>query len=58
MNKDKVKTILGSAIQSDNSLYCCGTYIAWSGKELTLDGDFDLEYLEAVIWWVKNNEKT
>jgi hypothetical protein len=57
MNKEKVISILGNAIQEDGSLYCCGTYIAWSGKELTLDGDFDLEYLQAVLWWIESNEK-
>ena len=57
MNKDRAIEVLGSAILDDNTLYCCGTYIHWNKKDITLDGDFDLEYLEAIIWWVKN-EKT
>ncbi len=57
MNKAKAKEILGSAVQDDGGLYCCGTYISWS-KEfgLTLDGEFELDYLEAIIWWIKNEK--
>lgn len=56
MTKDEVIDILGSAIRDDGTLYCCGTYISWNGKDLTLDGDFNLEYLEAIVWWMKNEK--
>lgn len=59
MDETKAKEILGTAIKPNGDLYCCGTYIYYDKKlGLTLDGDFDLDYLKAVIWWIENNEKT
>jgi hypothetical protein len=59
MDEAKAREILGTAIKSSGELYCCGTYICYNKElELTLDGDFDLDYLKAIIWWIENNEKT
>lgn len=55
MNEAKARKILGNAIEEDNRL--TGQY--WwlvDGGDICLDGDFTLEQLEAIVWWMKNME--
>ena len=55
MNEEKAREILGEMIK-DNKLHCINPYIHWfPGSEyIMLDGDFDVEDLEAIAWWMKN----
>ncbi len=61
MNEEKAKEILlgidPNIIQENNTLYCCHRYICSEdkrNKEITLDDEFTLEELEAIVWWMKN----
>jgi len=59
MNEDKAKKILQNAITEEDGLFDIGGYIAWhqGDEELVLDGEFTLEELEAICWWIKNKGK-
>lgn len=56
MNEDQARAVLGKAVKDDNSLYNCGAYLSWmpGDRDVTLDGDFYLGYLKAVVWWMEN----
>jgi len=57
MNEDLAKHILKDAIQKDNSLRNVSSYLFWTPKfpkEVTIDGEFSIEYLKAIIWWAEN----
>ena len=57
MNEQRAKEILGRAVTSNGGLqgydmdHVC--YIN-GGVCVDLDGDFTAEYLEAVVWWMRN----
>lgn len=60
MNEEKAREILGEWIGNradPNALeYLGGPYVCWApnrGDEITLDGPFSLEELEALAWWVR-----
>ena len=57
MDKITARRILGTAIQDNDDLSCLGHYMSWSkgDKTITLDSEFTIEELEAIVWWVKNN---
>jgi hypothetical protein len=60
MNKLKASKVLEEAIQDDGCLFEeIGDHIAWPSAYnlVRLDGEFDVETLEAIVWWVKNNHK-
>lgn len=59
MTGAEARKILGKTIQPDDSLDATGQYISWEpGDEfVTIDGGFELDYLEAVCWWVRNKGK-
>lgn len=56
MDEKQVKAILGDVITDDGGLYSLGWYLQWGVGEdsAVLDGQFDLEELEAIAWWMKN----
>ena len=58
MNKEKVEKILGESIQKDGSLNSTGWYLCWNvgDDNATLDGIFDVDDLEAIAWWINNNQ--
>ena len=58
MNESKAREALGSSIQKDNSLRCCGWYLVWPNTlgELTMDGTFTINDIAAILWWVENKE--
>ena len=57
MTEELAKEILGDTIQSDGSLFCLGHYIAWQGgNHVVLDDSFEIEELEAILWWIKHKE--
>ncbi|HEX8310704.1 MAG TPA: hypothetical protein VF614_05260 [Chthoniobacteraceae bacterium] len=56
MNEQKAKEILGGMIGEDGSLKATGEFISWEPGEssVTLDGHFTVEELEAIAWWMRN----
>ncbi len=57
MDEERVKKILKPEVLSnDGGLYSLGWYLAWSPNdtEVTLDGPFTADELEAIAWWMKN----
>ena len=58
MNEERAREILAKAIQPDGSLYDPGHYLNWNkgSGEVTLDASFAIEELEAIAWWVSNQQ--
>lgn len=61
MDKKRAQEILGGALQDDGSIQTFGNetnleYAHWLSHEtaITLDGNFELEELEAIVWAMKN----
>ena len=58
MNETEARGILGNAIQPDNGLYDLSGYLFWDKTdgtdEITLDGRFSADDLEAYVWWMNN----
>lgn len=56
MNEEKVKKILRDYITEKGGLHLNdGNWTDWYGTdEVTLDGTYDAETLEAIAWWMKN----
>ena len=59
LNEEGARAQLGKAIADDDGLYSLGWYLAWTPGEAnaTLDGQFNIEDLEAVAWWMRNKGK-
>jgi hypothetical protein len=56
MDEQKARDILKDAIGQDGSLRHDWPYVWWEkGRGIALDDVYSLEYLEALVWWVKNN---
>ena len=56
MDEKRAREILKDFICEDGGLFDGGHYMAWKPGErsITLDCDFELEELEAIVWWMKN----
>ena len=55
MDEKRAREILNYAIAKDNRLYSNGWYLFWDLSEnVTLDGEFSTEELEAIVWWMRN----
>ena len=56
MTKSDAEEILDFAIRPNGDLFNLGQYIAWNvgDKDITLDADFSIDELEAIVWWMKN----
>jgi len=56
MNEEKAREILKDYITDDNGLHYSGHYISFEAgsKKITLDRDFEVNELEAIVWWMKN----
>ena len=57
MDKEKATKILADYIQPGGGLYCLGHYLSWGvgARSITLDCEFSLEELEAIVWWMKQD---
>ena len=55
MNKTTAKTILGDSLQPNGEIYNLGHYMYWNPTKakITLDCQFSLEELEAIVWVMK-----
>jgi len=55
VNEEEARKILEGCILKDNSLYDQYQYLYWTigETEVVLDGQFGVEELEAIAWWVK-----
>ena len=61
MDREKAEKILKDCIQPNYGLYNVGWYIDWFLKQpnkVCLDGNFTMEELEAIVWWMRNNQPT
>lgn len=60
MNKEKALEILKDCIKPNGGLYHLGWYMAWNidDKDITLDGDFTLDELKAVVWYMEHMKET
>jgi hypothetical protein len=56
MNETKAIEILEQFI-SEDGLFCSGKYLAYKNgeTEITLDATFDIDELDAIVWWMKNH---
>lgn len=55
MNEQQARDILKDAIQPDGGLQDDWPYVWWEkGRGIALDDVYSPEYLEALVWWVKN----
>lgn len=59
MDEKRAREILGVAIRPDNSISCVGHYMAWKpgDADIALDSTFEIEELEAILWWMQNHPK-
>lgn len=59
MNNKRAKEILKNYIRKDNSLHSYEQYTSWNKKDKTilLDGDYSIELLEALVYWMKKYSK-
>ncbi len=59
MDERKARKILGSWIKEDNGLYNLTEYLGWHADRnwATLDGEFTVDELEAIAWWMKNKRR-
>lgn len=64
MDKQRATEILRDAIKEDNSLLSLGDWhLSWPINDLTeinaeearLDGQYTADQLEAIAWWMRNN---
>lgn len=57
-HEQKAREVLASDIKKHNSLYNTSTFICWNvnSDDVLLDGRFSADYLEAVVWWMRNKE--
>lgn len=54
MDEQHAREILSEAIGEDGRLHWVGlNVIIEMGSEMKLDGDFDVETLEALVWWMR-----
>lgn len=60
MNEERAREILGQTIRQDNGLFDGSQYTEWSvgDKDVVLDGRFNIEELEAIVWWIRNAQRT
>lgn len=59
MNEEKAREILKDVITDNNCLAGTYAYSDWCGNDnITLDGTFTLDELEAMAWWVRNKDIT
>lgn len=56
MNEELARKILGDWITEAGNLDSLTNYISWhkGGYEITMDGTFTIEQIEAITWWIKN----
>ena len=56
MDEKRATEILSDSIEPDGGLYDVYDYTSWgvNDDEVTLDGNFTAERLEAVAWWMRN----
>ena len=56
MNEVRARAILEDDIKENNGLYNGMRYIYWNPGDysITLDGEFGIEELEAIVWWMRN----
>ncbi len=63
MDEKKARAILKGHINPDDSLGMGGHlgYIEWVSDipdTITLDGEYSIEELEAILWWMKNKAES
>jgi hypothetical protein len=56
MNEAKARKVLGDTITEENEMKDMNMYTDWSpdGKLIQLDGQYEVDELEAMAWWMRN----
>jgi hypothetical protein len=57
MNEGKAREILGNHIEENENLSSYDIYIKWNKSfpdYVKIDDAVSIDFLEAVIWWMKN----
>jgi hypothetical protein len=54
MNEAKAKAILYDYTTPDGKLRGAGLEWPDNNGDVSIDGSFSVEFLEAMLWWVKN----
>lgn len=55
MNEERARQILTRYINKDNSMSSPIGCLTWDGyPEININGNFDLEEIEAIAWWMRN----
>lgn len=57
MDRDKALEIIEEYMEDDGSFCSYGHFIGWQpgAQKITLDSDFTVEELEALVWLMKNS---
>ena len=58
MDETRALEIMGGIVHKDECLECLSPYIRWRKDdgdiEITLDGKFSAEEIEAFAWWMRH----
>lgn len=54
MDEAKAREILGEWIKPDGTLHHLDPYINACHEDVSLDGGFTTDELEAIVWWMRN----
>ena len=57
MDEKKAREILGTSNDEISNIGMYANWFPWE-NEITLDGEFTAEQLEAFAWWMKNKKKS
>jgi hypothetical protein len=59
MNEERAREILKNHIRPNGGLRPDNRYISWQPGEITitLDDYYTADELEAIAWWMRNNEQ-
>mgnify|MGYP001576682024 CR=1 FL=1 len=56
MNEKRAQKLLKAWIEADDGLYGQDPWVDWGqgNSDVSLEGDFDPETLEAIAWWMRH----
>jgi hypothetical protein len=60
MNEERAREILKDHIRTNGELGSDERYVSWGlgNQTVTLDDYFTADELEAIAWWMRNNESS
>jgi len=60
VNEQQAREILGGSITPTGDLYNASCYVLWDRfvpETVTLDDEFTIDQLEAIVWWMRNKSE-